>query len=222
MGESQTVAQLNLNRLTENLNRMGALGVIIASVSRALRVIAVGGVREGFQTKTDPDGRPWRRLAHARPDGSTEQLQDSGRLKASVKAEVSARQLILLASHPGANLHQYGGTVTPKAGKFLAIPVTREAKRAGRPRNFRQLMYARMSGDKSSGVLIGAGRRGDSQTVQFVLVKSVTVPARVYLGFSRKTLDKIETVIADAVSAWLASPWQANPWEHFNIRQIGS
>lgn len=72
-------------------------------------------------------------------------------------------------------IHELGGTIEPKNAKFLAIPVTETARRAGSPRNMSGLAYAQTA--KGQPVLLNS----ESGMVHYLLRKSVTIPARPYL-----------------------------------------
>lgn len=43
-------------------------------------------------------------------------------------------------------IHELGGTIVPKRAKFLTIPVTESARRAGSPRKMSGLRYAKTKG----------------------------------------------------------------------------
>lgn len=191
---------LNLEQLARSFQAWDLSGVIDDS-ARVLKVLAVAGVKEHFRRSQAPDGTPWRALSHARVGGGDKPLLDKGTLQASVTAEVTGKQLILMASHPAAGVHQFGATIRPKNGRFLAIPLTPEAKRVGSPRqnHFPRplFVYAAQEGRK---LFLAESVEGEL-TIQYRLVGSVTIPPRPYLGFSATTVDKITRVIADRAEA---------------------
>ena len=71
-------------------------------------------------------------------------------------------------------IHEIGGTIVPKRAKFLTVPVTENAKRAGSPRNMPSLHFGKTKGGQP--VLLDQSGR-----VQYLLRKKVTIPARPYL-----------------------------------------
>lgn len=83
---------------------------------------------------------------------------------------------------PYADIHEYGGVITPKKGKFLAIPLeaaktVRADVGRGGPRDFEDtFIFTSKAGNK-----IIAQRSGDGLTPLFVLKESVKIPPR--LGF---------------------------------------
>lgn len=198
--------RVTLPQLAAALARPGtAAEFVLRRCSRQVIVAATGGVREHFQQQRSPEGVAWVKLAHARPDGSSRILQDKGLLAASVRATVTGADVTLTASHPAANVHQYGARIRPRTAKYLAIPVTVEAKRKGSPRRFGGKLFCIRSAD--SLVLVKAGRGKTAGQVQYVLVKGVTVVARPYLGFSQKTQDTVTSIMADTWAEILAAPF---------------
>lgn len=177
----------------------------VQSTLQALKVMAVSGVREHFQKQQAPDGTPWQPLKRPRPDGSDVPLRDQGLLAASISASVTERELIVQASHPGAAVHQFGAEIRPK-GKYLAIPQTKEAKRIGSARLFpRSLFFVACKSATGNGLLCERGQ-GGKLIIQYFLTKGVNVPARPYLGFSEKTLNKMQRLLADVFTGVVLKP----------------
>jgi len=92
--------------------------------------------------------------------------------QATSLGEVTADRATVHIASPEFGLHLRGGTVTPKRGKFLAIPITAEAYKAGSPRegNMPGLFFVRFP----------KGNRAYLSTQdgpQYRLLKSVTIPA---------------------------------------------
>jgi HK97 gp10 family phage protein len=74
-----------------------------------------------------------------------------------------------------AKIHEYGGTITPKNGKYLAIPLSKTARAAGSPRKFPLVLHLVKGG---SGNLVLVSDEGEAH---YVLMKSVYIPAKPYL-----------------------------------------
>lgn len=72
-------------------------------------------------------------------------------------------------------IHELGGVIEPKNSKFLAIPVTDLARKAGSPRNLVGLAYVQSI--KGQPMLVDE----ESGEVHYILERSVTIPARPYL-----------------------------------------
>lgn len=83
-----------------------------------------------------------------------------------------------------ARAHEYGVTIHPKNGKYLAIPA--KIARGRRPREFTDLVFIP---SKSGGLLVkqGKGSKGTRSEIYFYLVRSVTIPER---SFIRSGFDK--------------------------------
>lgn len=180
-------------------------GEIVRGSMKALQVIAVAGMRSHFVEQRGPDGKAWGKLAHPRPDGGEQVLRDKGLLYNSLGSRITGEQLVLFASHPGANIHNFGGILTPKKARALAIPLTREAKRAGSPRQngFPRPLFLLVS--KNRKAFLAERAENGGLVFHYILVRSVRIPKREFVGFSEKTLDKMEAVLASRLMDKLAS-----------------
>ena len=95
-----------------------------------------------------------------------------------------------------AHAHEYGANIKPKKGKYLAIPLTKEAGEAGSPRAFSGLRTVKVSGGK---LLMIRDKKGRGQTggeAMFLLVKSITLPER---SFIRASFDQDKAKLDDIV-----------------------
>ncbi|WP_225205385.1 hypothetical protein [Novosphingobium huizhouense] len=91
-------------------------------------------------------------------------------------------------------IHELGGTIEPKNAKFLSVPVSEAAKRAGSPRNMGNLAYVQSI--KGQPMLVDQ----HSGKVHYILKKRVTIPARPYL---RPAADaKYPELAANIRKAW--------------------
>lgn len=157
--------------------------------------ILVSDVKRRFLTGTAPDGQKWRPLKYARPRGGNQPLRDTGRLMNSFVGRVAGDAVVVGTAHPAAALHQSGGVVRPKKGKFLAVPLTKEAVRAGSPR--------RLKG--SAKVPLFARKVGGKWVGHFLLVKKAAVPARPFLGPSPEAVRAVGVALLDAAARrWAA------------------
>jgi phage virion morphogenesis protein len=119
-------------------------------------------VRERFRTGSGPGGVPWppsRRVAQ----GGGRTLVDKGGLESSIASEASVNRVEVgviakTRSAKFAHVHQFGATITPKKGPYLAF------------------------------------RGADGH---MVFAKSVTIPARPFLGIDQEDRQ-------DLVDAWTA------------------
>lgn len=172
-----------------------ASGPLDIATGRELVQIAVSDVKRRFGTGTTPGGQKWRPLRFNRPSGAGQPLRDTGSLMASITGRATATEIIVGTNHPGAALQNFGGTVVPRNGKFLAIALTVAAKRARSPRRMsgtpRQPLFAK----RVNGKLVG----------HFLLVKRVEVPAREFLGLSEQGIGAIAAALAERA----AQNWQA-------------
>jgi hypothetical protein len=89
---------------------------------------------------------------------------------------------------------EIGGTIRPKKAKFLAVPVTDAARKAGSPRNMPGLVYVQSVKGQPMLVEEFTGK------VQYILKKLVTIPAHPYL---RPAADAIYPNLAGNIrKAW--------------------
>ncbi len=159
--------------LNQQLHRCDTL----APVMQVAGIAAVSEIQDRFQASRSVTGAVWKPLKFPRVRGGDKPLLDQGILRASFTHKNDGTTLTVGTAQKQAPLMQFGGIVTPKKGKFLAIPMTKQALRAGSPRRMTGLRTRINRGGRS-----GAMMRGG--VTQFLLVKKVTVPARSFMGFS--------------------------------------
>lgn len=177
------------------------------------RVLIVASAKENFAGAHSPDGTAWKPLAHARNNskGGDKPLRDKGLLMASVTSTAGARgnvseltdtYLVQGTNLEYAAIHQHGGTITPKSAKMLAIPLTREADRAGYARDFPRPLFI-LTSKGGSLFLAEADKRkakkGSSRPpiLHYVLKDRVVIPARPFLGFGQKLVAGILEIFRD-------------------------
>lgn len=96
-----------------------------------------------------------------------------------------------------ARIQEYGGTITPKNAKYLAVPLTEAARAATSPLLFAgELHFVPRAGGGTGGTL-----RDDAGEAQYALVTSVTIPAHPYL---RPAIDENEQAALDEMERVLA------------------
>jgi len=159
--------------------------------------------KKNFSEQHDPDGTPWPAI-HARPDGTTHALWDKGALVRSTGAgehhiETMGRdELIIGTNMEYASIHQYGGTINAQPGRALSVPLSVEAKRAGGASHFpRPLTLIRRSGGPP--LLVETNGRRGITTFHYVLLRSVTIPQRAFIGIGQKLADTIAETFANFI-----------------------
>lgn len=190
----------------------------IAKVTPVVAKMILSDVKSNFNKSSAPDGTRWKALAHGRPSGGNPMpLLNNGLFRGSMTAKSTATEATVGTNYAQAGIHQFGGIIRATKAKFLAIPATKEAQRAGSPRKFPRPLtpiigksgkgvlvetstVVRPRGAKSkTGVTSGSLPRNRSAgTVQFYLVKEVKILARPYLGFSPDLLKKVDEYLVDA------------------------
>lgn len=156
-------------------------------------LLLIKATKENFANQRGPTGQPWPPIK-GRVRGGGKALRDTGRLMASITAKPQPDELVVGTNLEYAGIHQYGGTITPKKGKALTIPQTVQALRAGSPRNMPGLFLIWKRGARSGGLYSG---QGGARNLQFLLVPSVTIPARPYLGWNEDLAQGCAQILAD-------------------------
>jgi phage gpG-like protein len=224
--------QMSLEEAGVELRQVGDQQRDTTDLIKVLGVAIASDAKQNFEQGAGPDGVGWPPLAHRRADGfSGKPLRDTGLLFASVTSKgaghvenLGATSLVYGTNRPGANLQQEGGTVRPKGHPFLAIPAIPEAKEAGSPRNFPAPLVG-IYGNRG-GILVTAmrsrrdRRRGAARaptirgskvqpvlTIAYYLARSVTIPARPFLGFGERLLGKVGLICQD----WMTRYWGGGP-----------
>lgn len=182
----------------------GMPSVVPPQLGKIVSTLMLADVKDRFDKSNAPDGSPWKPLKHPRVNGGNKPLLDTGILRASLFAGHTSDSVFVATTHPGAALQNFGGVVRPKRAKMLAIPLTKEAKRAGSPRRFKGTLQFVPTRAGNRFLLVGVAnlRRkasGNSAVPQFLLVDKVTVPARPFLGLSAAALQKIDMAVAEAI-----------------------
>lgn len=109
--------------------------------------------------------------------------RDKGQLAGSIFHEVNKddKSVRTIANTEYAAIQEYGGEISAKGGKALAVPIHADAE-GKRPRDFSDLvMIKRKTGPP---LLVRIKSKGKNQRfdIMFVLVKRVNIPAQPYLG----------------------------------------
>ncbi|HOX30913.1 MAG TPA: hypothetical protein PLB91_01210 [Spirochaetales bacterium] len=137
--------------------------------------------------------------------GNAKPLQDSGALMASIAHRVESGRAIVGTNRPGARLLHYGGEVTAKKSKFLAIPAGRETRTF--MRQYGLTPRACISGMKAAGyqiwfaksvVMARKGKTGKPRAL-FILRRSVRIPARPFMALGPDGRAVLERMVARRV-----------------------
>jgi len=95
---------------------------------------------------------------------------------------------------PYADIHETGGTITPKRVNWLTIPLRAALTPAGVPRGRARDFENTFFAYSKAGNLILFQRKGKGAVALFLLKKSVTIPARRYMSI---TAEECASQIAD-------------------------
>lgn len=192
----------------------------------------ISTVKGRFAGSHGPGGLAWPPLKRPRPNskGTDRPLRDKNLLMGSLTSrqapghyeQITDSRLEYGSNMEYAGTHQYGATITPKTSKYLAIPISKQAYNVGRPRNWNgsELKFRpfKNRGGKAAGVLYEKKtkqQRGGvtlkSAVGHYLLVTSVTVPARPFLGWDDDLLDDVGQILAEqAAKVMLQLPFDPN------------
>lgn len=209
--------EVTLAAVGDWFNGAGSTVLRRTSFAKPLRACAVAigaGIKEHFAGSHGPDGEPWPPLAHPRPSGPGKPLWDFGLLMASVTARgkgnvtrITDRALEYGTNLDYAAIHQFGGVVRATRGKFLAIPLSKEARRVGNARDFPRRLFVLRA--KNQAMLAERrktkGKRAQDRLIlHYVLKPSVTIPARPFLGLSAKTRETCALILGEHLAKAIA------------------
>ena len=193
-----------------------AAGTDLRPAWRDVGLLFVSDTRENFADSHGPGGSPWAALKFARPAGGDRPLYSTGMLMASFVAggaghveEATGSTFVWGSNHQTAGVHQDGATILPRNGRLLAIPLTPKAAHYS-PRGSKDLPafpdpLFLLRGKSGKPVLATGGKRGGRLTPQYVLVPSVTIPARPMIGFHERLLVRLDDVLLDRLTAALTA-----------------
>jgi len=101
--------------VVEALNRLIEIGEHPAPALSAVGRVLKTRIQEGFQSGTDPTGRPWAPLKSRRG----QPLRDKGHLMNSIDYNVEGNSVEVGTNRAYAPVHQFGAKIEAKAGKVL-------------------------------------------------------------------------------------------------------
>ena len=175
------MATISLPQLAIVLGDMESRVSNVRPVLKAGAISGISEIKQRFQDSKGPDGTVWPPLKHPRPNskGGDKPLLDTGQLQASFAHTLTDNSLTIGTAKPQAALMNFGGTVRPVKAKWLTIPLTTKAMRAGSPKNFNGILFPRINKAKSGGVMVDA-----FGVAQYAMTKKVVIPPRPFMGFS--------------------------------------
>jgi len=162
-------------------------------VHRVVMGTLLSSTRQRFRTGFGPDNTKWTPSQRSLKEGG-QTLRDTGDLLGSITGDFGEHFAAVGTNKLKAAIHQFGGTIKPDKAKALAIPISREAKKALGPRDFpRELDLVWPRGSKFGWLVEhkagrGAAGKGAQSVFHYRLAPKVEMPARPFLGIS--TLDR--------------------------------
>jgi phage gpG-like protein len=136
----------------------------------------------------------------------------TGNLRRSIGSRIENNSVGIIGSGvrqgarmPYADIHETGGVIRAKAGKYLAIPLsaaqTKGRVARARPRDYDNTFVAR---SRSGNLIIFQRKLGSAAKALFVLKKSVTIPARPYMTRTAENIaDRVMDIMSRSISRQL-------------------
>jgi phage gpG-like protein len=168
--------------MIETLDRIGRRMVDVGLLDE-LGVTAEGLIVKGIKAGSWAPNAPLTQAIK----GNALPLRDSGGLLSSFAHRVEDGKTIVGTNHIAARLLNFGGEITPKKAKFLAIPAGRETRAF--MRQYGLTPRACIDGMKAAGyqvwvaksvIMVRKGKTGKPRAL-FLLRRSVHVPARHFM-----------------------------------------
>jgi len=162
--------QIDDQEIQAGLHRLAGLTKNFTPLMRAIGTGLAEVTRKRFDQARDPAGLPWAPLnpAYAATKRGPGILRESGMrggLQGSITFQTSGMTVEVGTNKVYGAIHQFGGTIKPKKGKFLVF------RMGGRP----------------------------------VFARSVTIPARPFLGFGAADRDMVLDVVDSQLQRLLGS-----------------
>lgn len=120
--------EIDSRAVTEAFNRLLAVGQDLNPILNALGRKLEDRVKDGFETSTDPYGRPWAplKVRQGQP------LKDTNALLESITHQVDGNSVEIGTSMPYAPPHQWGATIEATNAKALRFFVNGQPVFVGR------------------------------------------------------------------------------------------
>ncbi|MCJ8342472.1 MAG: phage virion morphogenesis protein [Cetobacterium sp.] len=150
-----------------------------------LKTIAIDIKKEtqlNFKKQQDPNGQTWKKN---RRGGQI--LAKTGILKQSFTTYIHGNIASVGTNIPYARIHQYGGTIKPKRGKYLAIPINRKVEGSS-PKDFTDTVCIKAK--NALYIVRKIDKKGKNLEFLFKLQKEVIIPERKFLGINDKMKNK--------------------------------
>lgn len=184
-----------IERMVGNLSQRTRIANAVGS--RAVSIVQ-GGIMAGRFTPNAP-------LTKAVKQGD-KVLRDRGQLISSIAYKVEGNVVIVGTKHPAARLLHYGGVLTARNARYLAIPAG--ARTRGLMRSFGHTPRDCIEGMKNAGysvwvskaksdggvILARKGKRGE-EFVLFILRRSVKIPARPFMRLGEDGKRRLAAVV---------------------------
>jgi phage gpG-like protein len=211
-------AQLEVIGLRDAQEAIRRLGLAAADTRKVRALVGEEMLRrteERFAREVGPDGKPWKRSRRAEREGG-KTLSNSGTLKSRVAYDVRGDDLDLYSWDKRARVHQLGLTIEPTEGhQYLTIPLRAKGGNFAGPqtplitrkgRDGRKAAHYRAATEgigrtwvaRVRGKLYIFQATGDHAVrALFLLVRSVKMEERPFLGFSQDDLLMILRLFSD-------------------------
>jgi phage gpG-like protein len=206
----------------------GTIGTEKGKPQHIIAIEGIKGIQQGFRDEMSPDGVPWRGIKSRQGKA----LQDHRILYHSITSQITGDTVSIGTNDKRALMLHYGGRITPKRGRYLAIGLPGTEYRGSLRAAWRDAFVLQLGGKNYGYDRLWLARRQDGETgtggakknsfkveghgkLRFIalLVRYVDEPGRPFIGMSLGTQDRIIARLSELAR---------KSWEDGNAPDTGS
>lgn len=176
------MSKLKIDDFVVKINKMEKNLKDLSPVMKKISIDMKSQTKLNFRKQQTPQGKSWKKSERG---GQT--LRKTSALMHSIANGYGGNFAVVGTNKLYARIHQNGGVIKPKRGKYLTIPIAPGAKKRS-AREFDDLFTLRIDSD----LYLVRNKGKDDIEFMYKLVKSVVIPKRSYIGINRKMIERYE------------------------------
>ncbi len=171
--------KLEIEKLILRVNGIESNLKSINPVMEKISIDMKSQTKLNFRKQQTPEGAGWKK------SNSGQTLRKTSALMHSIASGYGENFAMVGTNKIYARIHQEGGIIKPKNGRYLTIPLSAGA-RGKSAKEFDGLFSLRLD----TGLYLVKNKGKNEIEFMYQLVKSVTIPKRPYMGVNKKMLDR--------------------------------